>query len=282
MNEKLQYAEMLDIPSSTCNLTFKPTKKRKKQARNQLSDQPKEMLIDKVNANSSESEEKYASATDYPLVKTDNYDEFENQPIEENAIVDEQDYATNYVKVTRTDRQQKKAKFKFSIVGFQVVIVLGLLATILITNSLLPNSAINTFIYGAVKPESQQTVTTDARLFSDFDPALPVEDASVIKVEEGVMSFSKSGSLYSPCDGKISSLLKAEDGTYTVEISHSDNFKTVFTGLNFAYGSVGDKVFSTLPVGYVAGLGAKMCFFDGENQTITNYQLVDNDLQWVV
>ena len=35
MNEKLQYATMLEIPVSTCNVTFQPTKKKRAKTKKQ-------------------------------------------------------------------------------------------------------------------------------------------------------------------------------------------------------------------------------------------------------
>ena len=284
MNEKLQYAKMLEIPTSTSSITFKPSKKRRRLFKGLLGEQPKEMLIDKVNS-SIENEELVSqeSLSDQPLVQTDNAQEFEqvNEFQTEEVMLDAiSDQEQDYVKITRTDKVKKKFRLKFSIIGVQVAVIVALLATIFITNTVMPNSAINTFLNGGVV--SQTSIVEDARLYSDFDPSLPTENSNGITIEQGIMSFSNSGSLYSPCDGRITGLLKAEDGTYTMEITHSENFKTVFTGLNFAYASVGDSVYSNLPVGYVSGDGAKMCFYDGENQTITDYELKDNDIKWVV
>ena len=49
MNEKLQYAEMLEIPVNTCNITYKPPKKRKGRAKNVDADKVKAELVDKIN-----------------------------------------------------------------------------------------------------------------------------------------------------------------------------------------------------------------------------------------
>lgn len=295
MNEKLQYAKMLEIPTCTSSVTFKPSKKRKRFFRGVASEQPKEMLIDKVNSSIADGENLSQETLNQetfnqdvfeqsnPLVQTNNSQEFSEQTelqTEEVVLDVENEDTTDFVKVTRTDKIKKKFKLKFSVIGVQVAVIIALLATIFITNTVMPNSAINTFLNGGAV--TQTSTTEDVRLYSDFDPSLPTETTNGVSVNEGIMSFSNSGSLYSPCDGKITSVLKAEDGTYTLEITHSENFKTVFTGLNFAYASVGDSVYSNLPVGYVAGDGAKMCFFDGENQTITDYELKDNDIKWVV
>ena len=51
MNEKLQYASMLEIPVNTCNVTYKPIKKRRlKRKKHPSSEEVKNELLKKVNA----------------------------------------------------------------------------------------------------------------------------------------------------------------------------------------------------------------------------------------
>ena len=50
MNEKLQYAEMLEIPVNTCNITYKPPKKRKAQRKTVDGDKVKAELMEKINS----------------------------------------------------------------------------------------------------------------------------------------------------------------------------------------------------------------------------------------
>ena len=51
MNEKLQYASMLEIPVSTCNVTYKPTKKRRfGRKKSAATEDVKKELLKKVNA----------------------------------------------------------------------------------------------------------------------------------------------------------------------------------------------------------------------------------------
>jgi hypothetical protein len=80
----------------------------------------------------------------------------------------------------------------------------------------------------------------------------------------------------------VSSVVVEEDGLYTIEITHSENFKTVLSGLDFAYAGQGDNVFGNIPVGYMDGDGATMCFTDGSGTIISDYQLVDNSVVWSV
>ena len=50
MNEKLQYASMLEIPVNTCNITLSPIKKRKfKRKKKEDAEVVKNKLIEKVN-----------------------------------------------------------------------------------------------------------------------------------------------------------------------------------------------------------------------------------------
>ena len=55
MNEKLQYATMLEIPVSTCNVTFRPTKKKRTKTKKQQNPEVvKEKLLSKINSEKEE------------------------------------------------------------------------------------------------------------------------------------------------------------------------------------------------------------------------------------
>ena len=57
MNEKLQYASMLEIPVSTCNVSVKPAKKRLFSKKKKVNhEQVKEQLVKKVNQLESDGE----------------------------------------------------------------------------------------------------------------------------------------------------------------------------------------------------------------------------------
>ena len=87
-----------------------------------------------------------------------------------------------------------------------------------------------------------------------------------------------SGSVYSPCDGEISSILE-NDGLYTVTINHSDSFSTVISGIELCYLSLGEKVYSSVPVGYSSG-EMNVSMFDS-NTAITSYVISDNEILWL-
>ena len=48
MNEKLQYASMLEIPVQSCNISYKPIKKKTKKKK-AVQDDVKEKLLTKIN-----------------------------------------------------------------------------------------------------------------------------------------------------------------------------------------------------------------------------------------
>jgi hypothetical protein len=72
-----------------------------------------------------------------------------------------------------------------------------------------------------------------------------------------------------------------EDGTFDIEIMHSDNFKSVISGMEYVYVEQGQTVYKTIPVGYLEANGAKVCFNDGQGQVITNYQIEDGLVKWL-
>ncbi len=285
MNEKMQYAEMLEIPVNTCNITYKPSSRwRRKKASSPQSVDAKKELIDKINAgaptvdqeNGVENDAFYGDA-EYAKDLMEQNSEVPSEAYDQPENYEEQ----NYVKITRTDKPKKKFRLKFSVVGVQVAVICMLLATILLTNAFMPNSGINTFIANVFQP--QATVEQkDQRIYSEFKPILPVESAETVSVTDGVMNFSAGGSLYSPCDGTVSNVIKEADGTFTLEIAHSENFKTVFSGIDYAYCAQGDKVYSNIPVGYMIDDGATMCFYDGLDTAITDYSIEENSLKWAV
>ncbi len=264
MNEKLQYASMLEIPVNTCNITLSPIKKRKFKRKKKLSDEAvKNKLIEKVNAQTlpqevdieGNNEQLYESELNKGYQEQETFEsEHEQKPV------------------------KPKNKFKFSIIGVQLTIIGVLVATIFLTNALYPDSGINVFLRGVFGTE--QTETVDERMYDEFTPVLAVGDNQV-SVADGIMSFTGSGSVYSPCDGTVTDAILNDDGKYTIEITHSTNFKTVLTGIDYAYAGLDQTVYKNIPVGYVTA-GATMCFMDQEGLVISDYQIIDGSVVWAV
>ena len=253
MNEQLQYAEMIEVPVSTCNITYKPKRKRffKKDKRN--AESVKDKLIDKINA------EETAVA-----------EEQEKNTLTESQVETLPDQAEGE-KVETATISKKRSKFAIGIVGIQVFAVICLVGVILVTNYLNPNSGINNLIKG-----SFAMVKTDNREYGEFSLSLP--SSAEITVDNGVMTIG-SGSVYTPCNGKVSSLIKNADGTFDMELTFSDNFKSVFNGLYYAYANVGEKVYKNVPIGY-AKSQVKFCFYDSQGDMITDYSIGNNSIVW--
>lgn len=274
MNEKLQYASMLEIPVNTCNVTLKSGKKRRfgrKKAKNP--DAVKEELMNKINSETATEEPQELTAT-----HDDYIDQITDQSETPNEIYEQENYAQT-VSVTDVAKKPKR-KFKFSVITAQFVIIGVLIATIFLTNALYADSGINVFfktVFG-----TNQNETVDLRTHQDFTPVLAVGKMTDVTLDGGVMTFSGEGSVYAPCDGKITSVTRDGNGKYIFEITHSENFKSVISGLDYAYAGLDDTVYANIPVGYVNTDGATMCFKSGDDLVISNYEIIDGSVVWAV
>lgn len=294
MNEKLQYATMLEIPVSTCSVTTKTTKKRKARRKKEVSPEAvKEQLFSKINMQESVSESQvetpeWQQAYDQAINEIKEEENAFNQEVlldeqtsEQERVVDDQqvDYVDNTVSIVQTEKKKKK-RFRFSVIGAQFAVIVVLVATIILTSALNVDSGINVFFRNVFGSTVEQPV--DARTYADFAPVISMGDNDGMQVSEGVISVGGEGSIYSPCDGKVTSLTKGADDRYTIEITHSENFKTVLSGIEHAYVGMEDLVYFNIPVGYLSSDGATMCFTQGDGTIICDYQIVDNTVVWAV
>jgi hypothetical protein len=156
-----------------------------------------------------------------------------------------------------------------------VVLLVGVIA---VTNILNPNSGINVFMKSLFPSEQ---VVVDNREFNEFEPVINLSREATI-LENGVLSVSGAGSIYSPCDGTITAVTKMEDGSYSLEIAHSENFSTLITGLTYAYMMEGEKVYYNIPVGYMEDFNTTLCFLGADGAIITGYEIVDGAVIWAV
>ena len=271
MNEKLQYATMLEIPVSTCNVTFKPGKKKRFVKKKKVNHEAlKKELLSKINAEEVQEQQTFNQA-DYSEDQVQSY----NQEEELTQITAEEGQS---VSVNANSKKRKKKPFKISVIGVQLTVIGLLIATIFLTNAIYPDSGVNVFLRGVFGAESTYT---DQRVYADFAPVINLSGGETPTISEGVMTFSGEGAVYSPCDGKISAISKTEDGKFTIEITHSDNFKSLLTGIDYAYAGVNDTVYHNIPVGYVTA-GATMCFKGVDGAVISDYQIVDDMVVWAV
>ena len=96
-----------------------------------------------------------------------------------------------------------------------------------------------------------QAKMPDERLHGAFSLALPAKNQPAC--QDGLLVIAEKGGVYAPADGVVSAVTQAEDGTYTLEISHSDRFKTVIAGASMAFHAVGETVYRQQPVAYCGG-----------------------------
>lgn len=256
---------MLEIPVNTTSISYKPIKKRrrsKKHAENL--DAVKEELMQKVNAEvETEPAEENAGASENALQSLP-----ETAPqIEPNA----EEYASAQV-----HKKNKRSGLRFSALTVEIIAAFALIATIFLTNAFYEDSAINAFMRKVFSPSIAETLRE--KTYTDFTPVMNFNGE--ISLEEGVISLTGSGSVYAAADGEISSVIREEDGTYTMSIAHSGLFSSRISGLSYAYLGEGDKVYGNIPVGYVKG-GFTMCFNAGD-AVITDYMIEDGAVLWAV
>lgn len=247
MNEKLQYASMLEIPVNSCNVTYTKLK-RKKTKRKPDSEKVKQRLLEKVNSS----------------------------VVEETNVEQTLEPEINAPEIKAPATKNKKV---FSVVTAQLVIIGILVAVIFLTNAFYQDSGINVFFKGIFS--SSASSQTAEKNFDDFAPVIALEGASV-NLNQGVATLSGSGSVYSPASGTVKSVTKLENGKYELEIAHSTTFSSILTGLDYAYSLVGDTVYSNIPVGYLSGGEMQMCFCLGSGEMIVDYQIVDGAILWAV
>lgn len=259
MNEKLQYATMLEIPVNTANISLKPSKKRRKvKKQSEQVDAVKEELMQKVNSESDKMEK----------TETENV-----QVAEENALLENN--SEEYVSAS-VSKKRKKPVFRFSAIAVELVAVFALIAAIFLTNAFYENSAINVFMKKVFSPSVTETV--QEKTYTDFAPVMNFNGD--VSLDGGVISCTGSGSVYAAADGKVSSVVKEDDGTYTMNIAHSGLFSSKISGLSYAYLGEGDAVFGNIPVGYVKD-GFTMCFNSGD-AVITDYSIDGSAVLWAV
>lgn len=290
MNEKLQYATMLEMPVSTCSVTRLATKKKRvKTKKKPTEEQVKDQLLQMVN-----SDEGLANQQTLTFNTQKDQEQLLDQQVEqdyEQTILQDSDYqeveqedykeqSSASVSNQQNDKAQQKAKFRFSVVGVQLVVIGVLVATIFLTNALFADSGINVFLRSVFS--GQEQVQTDTRMYLEFAPVVAMGDNKDLSVADGIISFAGEGSVYSACDGKVVSITQSEDGFYDIEIMHSDNFKSIISGVDHIYVEQGQQVYRTIPVGYLQSNGANMCFADSEGSVITDYQIDNGIVKWAV
>ena len=181
-------------------------------------------------------------------------------------------------KAEKPKLKRERGKWKASEITIVAEFVAACLLCTLIflTNIFYEQSAMNTFSKGLFTVEQ-----ADKRTRSDFTLSGVVSERADVEIavsSSGVLSFTADAAIYPVCDGTSRKITKEEEGS-TVEIAHSDSFKSVIVGLSDVYAAEGDKVKGNLPVGYAKGDVRIMLY---ENGTLLNCFTVDeNTLKWI-
>ena len=190
----------------------------------------------------------------------------------EAALPEENEYSE--VSIVKKEKKRRGV----SVVAIQVAVIAVLAAVIVLSNFYIENTGINAFLRYVFSPSASEQ--TDDRTYNEFMAQLPTKNGEVV-LEEGVMTFSAKGSVYSPCDGKVTAVT-LKDGKYTIEVEHNKNFKSVISGADYAYVEIGSTVYASIPVGFTRGEEVSLCFYNGENAQITNFNVGDGEVVWAV
>ncbi len=252
MSETIDYAEMLEIPVSTLNVTKKRSKK-KKESEAELKDR----VVESVNERVSPEPEEPPVASGENVIDYGEFDRAEEKP-------------------ARVHKRFLESRLLMA----EFVAVVALCAAILLTNIFWPSSAINTFFRGLIEGQPA-SAAPDERTYSELTLGSVVSDDGIVcsVSETGVLTFTGECSVYAPYGGIVQSVTENE-GTYTMEIEHTTSFSTVVSGLTSAYLAAGDRVYATIPVGYCAGGEVSVSMYDN-GSLISAYTVNEqNDIVW--
>jgi len=227
MNDGIEYARLIGAPASSCEYVNK--KKRSGLFR-------KRTIIKKVNDELAAPASGHETAECSPTSK-----------ICESCPSDVCSDEPKKEKLSGADAGSKKERRLNAVITAQVVAAFALVAAILLTNIFWADSGMNTLIRTVFSGESVNEKIADERVFSDFSLNLPVKSEGVTLVE-GVITVNGEYSVYPVCEGTVEKVEKAQDGTYSVTVRHSDNFSSVIEGADLVYFSAGDAVNRSVPV----------------------------------
>lgn len=252
-DNSIEYAKMIEIPTSSCEYVFK----RKKRFFN------KKSLIKKVNQdidqNSTDSDGDFCETAN-GLNACDNCNQNS-----ENCNGDVNDLVLK-------SKPDKKEKVKSNIIKAQIIAVFALSVAIILTNVFWENSGMNQLFKSVFSTDAK---TQDDRTYQDFSLNLPVKSEGVTLLD-GVLYIEGEYSVYPVCEGSIKSVTRANDGSFTVTVYHSESFSSVIEGADFVYFAEGDKVNANVPVCHTSK-SAKIYLYDN-GTLLTDYLAIENSI----
>lgn len=262
------YAEMIEIPVSSCEIFVTP-KTNDKRAKKRLLKRFKRTPFPFRRQKSGETKD---TASETGIYKQKEQPDF----VYESDGYNDSDAASLSYDEAQAENFAEKGKkrfFKWDIVTAQIVTVFVLAVGILLTNIFWKDSGINNLLKSVF---ASDTVTADERNYDAFDVFSPSKNE--VELSNGVMTLTKSGAVYSPADGKVLSV-ELNNGKYTVKVLHSDSFITVITGADYIYLAEGDRVFSSTPVCYSKEGGTQVKMYDND-VILTDYSIQDGKIVW--
>jgi hypothetical protein len=268
MSEGIEYAEMLEIPVATINVVQKKHRRLR---------DLKLLAVGKVNSRME------SRVRDITFAG--------NEPAESDEVA-EQIAQTDPIEPTTGDEEPTaKKQFKFSlphpklrhnthpVLIAEFAAACALCVLIFLTNVFMSNSAINTFLRSVLGSETSEAVKT----YADFTLSSVVSEYASVQTElsdSGVLSFTAACSVYPACDGKVAAMSE-NDGVFTITISHSDSFQSVYSGLSEAYYAVGEEVKCNVPMAYTDGTNTVKVSFYQDGQLLNCYSVdAQNCLSW--
>lgn len=242
MDNSTEYAKMIEVPACSCEYSFLRKKRffKKKKFIKAINDGIKKNSI----ANENE----------------------ENPFLNEAHLKDGENLKEDNLPTLYDDKIAKKENRLSKIISVQVVAVFALISAIILTNVFWENSGMNTLFKSVFNPSVNQL---ENKNYNDFLLNLPVGDENAVNIVDGSIIIKGEYSIYPVCEGKISKVEQAQNGTFTVTVEHSDSFSTITEGLDMVYFSSGEEVYKNMPIGYVKDT-AKVFLYNGES-LLTDY-----------
>ena len=318
MNEEIEYAEMLEIPVSTVNVVRKKRAKKRKQEAPESTVQTtqtaaqttpdlKASVIAQINDKLSDEQTDTVSADARLFAESANSGgslHFDDIPERIDTVrlyaaderpfsIDDlspQDYRFSDDKTENdggryalnvANRRESRTERRIRLaLNAEFALACALCGAIFLTNVFMPGSAINTFFRTLHTPEQ-----TDARPYTDFVLSGVVSEYTDVEFtlsDSGVLTFTQECCVYPAAAGTVREVIRANDGTYTVKIAHSDTFTGVIDGLNYVYYAEGDSVKANVPVGFSEGETQVQVTMYSEGELLNCFQITEeNCLAWV-
>ena len=274
-SSQANYADMIELSVKTCTVTEVPAKK-KRSRKKVNSEEVKKTVIETVNAQvemeNAEIKNDENEVLDFVQTVVDKAKEQDAVSEDKTDLTEVFDNVDTIpvAPITVKDRRFKPSVKKKIIAGAVAIVVL---AGATVGAGILTDTLGLTTYFGDAFYKKEETVLS----YDDYIAGLPTL-GSDITLKDGVMSVTSKGSVYSSTEGVVSSLIE-EDGKYSLEIVHGEDFKTVISGLDHVYTAVGESVYGKIPVGYSNGDGYTVCLYSSDG-LITDYDISGGTVVW--